>query len=420
MKKKQFTIISLTLLAGASLALLVLGLGKPTAARAREESPTKEIEAVKGSHGGRLLGTEEFQVEVTIYEPDIPPQSRVYFYEHGNLVNPDLVQLSMELHRIDRVDTFSYVKEADYLVGNRIVEEPHSFDVKIHAVYKEKTYEWDYSSYEGRTELSAEAVERAGIITELAGSATLRTTIRLNGKIMPNTYRLFHVTPRFPGVVKALKKELGDKVEKNEVLAVIESNESLSAYEVRSKIAGTIIQRNVSLGEVVSERDDIYLVADLSTVWADFNVYRQDSSKLKKGQTIVIHGATSETSRVEAKISYISPVSSEDTQTFIARAIVPNPDMQWRPGSYITGDLVLQEEEVPVAVKASSLQSFRDWNVVFRQVDNLFEIAILELGRRDGEWVEVLSGLEPNTKYVTENSFVVKADVLKSGASHDH
>jgi len=75
---------------------------------------------------------------------------------------------------------------------------------------------------------------------------------------------------------------------------------------------------------------------------------------------------------------------------------------------------------VPVAVKASAIQQFRDWDVVFMKDGATYEIAILELGRRDGEWVEVVSGLKPGATYVTENSFVVKADVMKSGASHDH
>jgi cobalt-zinc-cadmium efflux system membrane fusion protein len=73
-----------------------------------------------------------------------------------------------------------------------------------------------------------------------------------------------------------------------------------------------------------------------------------------------------------------------------------------------------------VAVKTTALQTFRSWDVVFMENGGMFEIAILELGRRDGEWAEVLSGLEPGQRYVAENSFIVKADILKSGASHDH
>ena len=66
------------------------------------------------------------------------------------------------------------------------------------------------------------------------------------------------------------------------------------------------------------------------------------------------------------------------------------------------------------------MQSFRDFTVVYAKVDDTYEVRMLDLGRRDGEFVEVLGGLEPGTDYVIENSYLVKADVEKSGASHDH
>ncbi len=385
-----------------------------------EKKSTKEAEPARGPHGGKLFGDDDFQVEVTIYEPDIPPQSRVYFYEYGEPLDPDAVKISMELHRIDRVDVFSYRKQDDYAIGDKVVEEPHSFDVKIQAIYKGKTYNWEYASYEGRTELSPKAVESAGLVIESAGPATIRSTLHVTGRIIPNEYELLHLTPRFSGVVKTIKKQLGDTVQANEVIATIESNESLTLYEVRSKIAGTVIQRDVSLGEVVSDGDELFVVANLESVWAEFNIYRSDIQKVKKGQTVIIRNGKDDPSVTEATISYVSPVSSPDTQAFLARAVVPNTSMKWNPGLFILGEVVLDQEHVPVAVKADALQTFRDWDVVFQRKGNLFEIAILELGRRDGEWVEVLSGLEPETEYVTENSFVVKADVLKSGASHDH
>jgi cobalt-zinc-cadmium efflux system membrane fusion protein len=66
------------------------------------------------------------------------------------------------------------------------------------------------------------------------------------------------------------------------------------------------------------------------------------------------------------------------------------------------------------------LQSFRDFTVVYARVRQTYEVRMLDLGRRDGEFVEVLSGLEPGTTYVSENSYLIKADIEKSGASHDH
>jgi cobalt-zinc-cadmium efflux system membrane fusion protein len=73
-----------------------------------------------------------------------------------------------------------------------------------------------------------------------------------------------------------------------------------------------------------------------------------------------------------------------------------------------------------MAVRNVALQQFRDFRVVFVQVGDTYEVRMLELGRRDREITEVLGGLAPGEHYVTDNSFLVKADVEKSGASHDH
>jgi cobalt-zinc-cadmium efflux system membrane fusion protein len=374
----------------------------------------------RGPHGGRMLRDGDFAMEVTIYEPDIPPQSRVYPFKNDQPLDPNEVKLTLELHRFGgRVDTFKYKKEGEYLQGDLVVEEPHSFDVKVFAGHGGKKSQWEYQSYEGRVTMQPAAVETAGIKIEEAGPAKLRTMVEMNGKIVANPDKVAHVTPRYPGVVLEARKKLGDAVQKDEVLAVVESNDSLRPYEIKSQIAGRVIKRDAVLGESVSQDTTLYVIADLSTIAVDLAVPRAEFSKLKEGQKVMIGGDGEKEG--EATLTYLSPIGAADTQTMMARAEMPNAEMAWQPGLFVTAKVVVEETEVPIAVKASGLQRFRDWDVVFMSDGSLFEIAILELGRRDGDLVEVVSGpLKPGTKYATENSFVVKADVLKSGASHDH
>ena len=97
-----------------------------------------------------------------------------------------------------------------------------------------------------------------------------------------------------------------------------------------------------------------------------------------------------------------------------------NPEGRWRPGLFVTVEVVQEEVTVPVAVSVDAIQTFRDWSVVFVQYGDLFEVRPLELGRNDGQWVEVLHGLLPGERYVARNSFILKAELGKSGATHDH
>ena len=110
----------------------------------------------------------------------------------------------------------------------------------------------------------------------------------------------------------------------------------------------------------------------------------------------------------------------QPNQSVIVRAQISNENGRLVPGSFVSGEIEVAEYQVPLAVKRSGLQSFRDFTVVFVKIGNEYEVRMLELGRVAGDWVEVLDGLKPDSEYVSVNSYIIKADIEKSGASHDH
>ena len=185
-------------------------------------------------------------------------------------------------------------------------------------------------------ELSDAKIAAAGIELEKAGPGELHDSLFLNGILQPNQETLVQVTPRFPGVAREIHKRIGDRVEKGELLAKIESNQSLTVYELSAPLAGTIIDRQVALGEHVGEQKPAFTIADLSTVWVDFSVYRRDLKRVNVGDTVMID-AEDGGPPIETKISYVSPVGSSDTQSALARAVVSNQDLRLRPGLFVTG-----------------------------------------------------------------------------------
>lgn len=379
-----------------------------------------EEEPAKGPQGGRLLATNDFAIEVTIFERGVPPQYRLFAYDDEKPIEPQQVKAKIELKRFGtRTDSFTFLPEDGYLASAQVVEEPHSFEVFVSAEYKGKNYSWEYDSFEGRTELSEAAKKAAKLEIEVAGPKRIERRIEVYGKLMPREDKVAHIIPRFPGVLREIKKGLGDSVEKGEVLAVVESNQSLQPYELRSQIAGVVIERHATLGEFVSDSRDCFVVADLSQLWADFQIYRDDFQQASVGRKLwVIIGDN--VSPVETTVSYISPVTDEATQSKIVRGLVGNQDLSLRPGLFVTGELTVSSTEVPVAVKRSALQTFRDWDVVFLTDGHVFQAMPVELGQVDDTHAEVLSGILAGESYVGQNSFIVKADIEKSGASHDH
>lgn len=383
------------------------------------EHSEHEEEQERGTHGGKLFRHEDFAVELTIYEEGVPPQFRVYAYDDDEPIDPAKVELTIELTRLDgEVNRFRFAPQADMLVGDGIVNEPHSFDVHIAAKYDDETYEWKFASYEGRTEIHEEAAKENDIKTEKAGSGTIRERVRLTGRIILNRNTTAEVRARFPGIVKNVHVNWGDAVRKGQVLATIEANDSLRNYTVTAPVDGVVLTRNTNIGNMAGE-ETLFTIADLSDVWAEFHVFPRDLDKVKIDQPVRVHTLENDKA-AETRISMLLPTADPLSQTVVAIVPIANPEGKWRPGMVVEGNVLVAEHEVPLAVRSSALQQFRDFTVVFAKVGTTYEVRMLETGANDGEWVEVLGGLKPGTEYVTENSFLIRADIEKSGASHDH
>lgn len=270
-----------------------------------------------------------------------------------------------------------------------------------------------------RVRIDAAAARDTGIRVEVAGPGRIAEHLVLQGRIEPDGDRTAHVTPRFPGIALEVRKRLGDAVAKDEIVAIVESNESLRPYEVRARLAGTVIEKSVVAGEFVGTDAPLYVVSDLGRVWADLSVHRKDFERLRAGQRAWIDAGEGG-APAEGRIDYLAPVGSFDSQTLLARVAVPNADGRWRPGLFVSARVEVDAIDAPVAVRSAALQRLHDQDVVFLAEGDTYEARPVEVGRSDGEWTEIRAGLVAGASYVAEGSFVVKADAGKAGADHDH
>ena len=382
-----------------------------------ESAEAEEYE--KGPHNGRLLREGDFAVELTIFEDGVPPEFHVYTYKDDKPLPPQEVKLTVTLSRVDgEVNKFNFNPVKDYLGGDGTVTEPHSFDVEVSAIHDGKSYKWNFSSYEGRVTIAEDAAKASGIETEKAGPATIREIQTLSGQIVLNSNATANVRARFPGIVRDVKKGLGDKVTKGEVLATVESNDSLKSYDVTAPITGVILSRDTNIGDVAGDAP-LFRISDLSTVWAELHVFPGEMARVQPGQEVEVSSLES-VKKTKGTIASLLPLTENASQTIVARVPLDNPEGFWRAGMNVEGAVTITQHEVPLAVKSSGLQRFRDFTVVFAKVKDVYEVRMLELGKDDGTYVEVLEGIKAGTEYVSGNSFLIRADIEKSGASHDH
>lgn len=402
------------LLAGALLALTLLpGCGGNTASHSHAE-------AERGPHGGRMLRDGEFALEVTIFEDGVEPEYRVYPYRDGKPIAPREVRLSIALTRLGgKVDRFTFRPEADYLRGSGVVSEPHSFDVSVSATASGKAHGWRYASYEGRTTIATDAAKAGGIVTERAGPATIDDLVDMSGRIEITPEGKADVRARLPGQIMWLGGKLGDTVTKGQTMARVESSYSLRTYAVPAPISGIIVAKNANVGDVTGDRA-IFTVADPTSLHAEFFVYPRDAERIAPGQKVVLR-SLSGLARVEADVEAILPTADIASQTLLAHVHLPaNAARLFRPGMGVEGAFTISSTPVPLAVKTKAIQRFRTFEVIYAKVGNTYEVRMLTIGRRTPEWTEVLGGLEPGTDYVTDGAFLVRADIEKSGAAHDH
>jgi cobalt-zinc-cadmium efflux system membrane fusion protein len=205
--------------------------------------------------------------------------------------------------------------------------------------------------------------------------------------------------------------------------AMSEADQSILArYEVRAPFAGTLIERHATLGEVHDSSSTLFVLADLSTVWADITVYAQDAHRLNMGSKLrVVHSANgSEVSTAEGEVFYVSPMLREATRTGLARALITNEDRRWRPGMFVSAEVLVGSEAGEVVVPQDAVQKVGGETVVFVADEDGFEKRPVVTGKSDQSSVHIVSGLTPGEEFVSKAAFILKAELSKGTGGHEH
>lgn len=265
--------------------------------------------------------------------------------------------------------------------------------------------------------LSDSVINEFGIELAIAGPGQLEISVSLPGEIIIPPDNLAHIHPRFAGIVKEVRKHIGDQVKKGDVLAVIESNESLAEYEIKSLIDGTIVEKHFSLGEVVEGKDHGFVVADLSQVWAMLTLYQKDLPFVKTGQKVTI--SDGQGFDKISTINYISPIIDEGTRTAKARVVLNNPNDSWKPGLFISGSITTSETSVDLIIPKTALETIEGKTVVFVKDDAGLEPREVKIGRTNHINVEILDGIKAGEVFVSKGGFTLKAELQKSEFADD-
>ena len=197
-----------------------------------------------------------------------------------------------------------------------------------------------------------------------------------------------------------------------------EPDRNVARYELNAPISGRIVSKHITPGERVGIDTSVYTIADLSTVWLNISVYAQYAEMINEGQHVTVRMGNRSASGV---VDYISALVSETTRTVAARVVLDNADRAWKPGEFVTvrveTDMVHADRLVPVG----AVQTYEGYEVVFVQDADRIEPVRVRLGQKNDDHVELLGDeIKIGTLVVIENSFLIKAELGKGSAGHDH
>jgi len=265
--------------------------------------------------------------------------------------------------------------------------------------------------------ISDAAAAKVGIVVATAGPSTIRERLPLYGTVRPNAERVREVVARFPGFIKTVTKATGDAIAKGEVMATIESNESLQTYPVLAPMSGTVTAREADPGEQAGS-EVLFSITDLATVWIELSLFPADVARVRHGQKVEIASVDGRLHGT-GTIDLVGALGQSASQTLTARVTLPNPDRQWTPGLFVNATVELGADPVPVAVALTAIQTLDGAATVFVPVDGGYAPRSVTTGRADDAHVEIVAGLAAGEVYVSAGSFVIKAELGKAGLEEE-
>ncbi len=306
-------------------------------------------------------------------------------------------------------------EDDDHTGHDHGVEETGDDDHDAHAGH-------DYGDEAAGVELAEGMAEKVGIKIHEAEGGTIAKSVVFPAEIRLNRDHAAAVSPRYASMVRQVFAEIGDQVKKGDILASLENRETMAVYTVAAPLDGTIVAKDLAVGETADEDEALFEVADLSSVWVDISIFPQYRHHIRKGQRVVL--IASDGHSVETTIKYISPLVSTETRTLQARCILESAGEDFTPGAFVRAEVTVQAGKAAIRVEKEAVQVLEGRSVVFIADAHGFVARDVEVGLSDRTFVEIKSGLEHGERYVARGAFELKAEMVTSGldphAGHGH
>ena len=393
-----------------SAAALFIMLGWGTSAQAQSHEGHDHAEEAEHGESHETHAGHDGEEEAAGHD-DHEGHDHAEEAEHGESHNE---------HKGHEDDADGHGHEAEH---DHAEEKAHGESHEAHGDHDDHGEEGGHDDHEeegGPVKLTSEVRNEFGIILDKAGPGTLNEEVVLPGEIGFNRKAIAFATPRYNGTVQKINAQLADRVKKGDVLAVLESVDTLRPFEVKAPFDGVIVSYDITPGQTVDAGTSLFTVADLTRVWADLQIYQKNFGQIKEGLQVRITGGHN-LPTFRGVVDYVAPTVDEHTRTGLARIVVDNAELAWKPGMFIQGSVAVERHPVDLMVPRSAVLTVEGAPAVFVQTTEGFEPRPIQIGHSDSEYVQIVRGLEVGETYVSKNPISIKAEMGKgSFGGHNH
>ena len=225
-----------------------------------------------------------------------------------------------------------------------------------------------------------------------------------------------------PALYKAVRNKLKLwKLSENQISQIEASGKIMENFPVYATVSGTVTEKLIEQGDYVNQGQALLKIANLNTVWGNFDVYENQINRFKKGQEVVVTTNAYPNKEFKGKVDFINPTLNSNTRTVTLRVILNNKDGIFKPGMFLEAQIeagVSASKTQVLSIPSSAVLWTGTRSVVYVKTspnEPIFEMKEVVLGNKVGDNYEITDGLSDGDEIVTNGTFTVDAAAQLQG-----
>ena len=224
-----------------------------------------------------------------------------------------------------------------------------------------------------------------------------------------------------PALYKAVRNKLKLwKLSESQINQIEETGKVKENFPVYATVSGTVTEKLVEQGDYIKQGQPLLKIANLNSVWANFDVYENQIDLFKKGQEVKVSTNAFPNKEFKGKVDFIDPILNTNTRTVTLRVVLNNSNNAFKPGMFVTGkvEAINLDNDKDIMIPSSAVLWTGERSVVYLKTnpnEPVFEMKEIELGNQIGENYKVLKGLNIGDEIVSNGTFTIDAAAQLQG-----